>query len=114
MGKSFRPHLLGSFAVTLVFSAAAMAAPQQGQDQNKDAAARPLAWAYAVLDNPLPPPPPDDGTPRQIPGSSQSFTMKQIRDTGNPVDWFPSDHPPMPTIMAHRPAPRITPSITTR
>ncbi len=56
MGKGFRMHLIASFAVMVLFSFAAIAAPQQAQEQNKDAAPHPLAWAYAVLDNPLPPP----------------------------------------------------------
>jgi cytochrome c553 len=37
--------------------------------------------------------------------------MKQIRDTGNPVDWFPGDHPAMPTIVAHRRSPTANPWI---
>jgi len=114
MEKNFRPHFLASLGVMALFSAAAIAAPlpqaQQAQDQN--AAPRPLAWAYAVPPAPLPPPPPVDETAvKQIPGSTQSFTMKQIRDTGNPVDWFPGDHPPMPSIVAHRRSPTANPWI---
>jgi cytochrome c553 len=114
MANYFRPHVLASFVVMAMFSAAAIAAPApQGQDQsNKDAAPHPLAWAYAVPPAPLPPPPAvDEAAVKQIPGSSQSFTMKQIRDTGNPVDWFPGDHPPMPTIVAHRRSPGVNPWI---
>ncbi len=111
MAKSFRPQVLALFAVIVLFSAAAMAAPPQQQDQNK-APVHPLAWAYAVQEpGPPPPPPTDDAEVRSIPGSSQSFTMKQIRDTGNPVDWFPSDHPAMPTIVAHRRSPTPNPWI---
>ena len=111
MANCFRPHFLASFAVMALFSASAMAAPPpQGQDQNKPA--HPLAWAYAVQEPAAPPPPPtDDAEVRQIPGSTQSFTMKQIRDTGNPVDWFPGDHPPMPAIVAHRRSPGVNPWI---
>ena len=111
MTNYFRPHFLASLAVMALFSAAAIAAPpQQAQDQK--AAPNPLAWAYAVPEAPLPPPPPiDEAAVRQIPGSTQSFTMKQIRDTGNPVDWFPGDHPPMPTIVAHRRSPTANPWI---
>jgi cytochrome c553 len=114
MEKNFRPHFLASLGVMALFSAAAIAAPlpqaQQPQDQN--AAPHPLAWAYAVPPAPLPPPPPVDETAvKQIPGSTQSFTMKQIRDTGNPVDWFPGDHPPMPSIVAHRRSPTANPWI---
>ena len=112
MANCFRTHVLGSFAVMTLFAAAAIAAPPQGQDQNKDAAPHPLAWAYAVLEAPLPPPPATDETAvKQIPGSTQSFTVKQLRDTGNPVDWFPGDHPPMPSIVAHRRSPTTNPWI---
>src|SRR5580700_8345815 len=111
MANYFRPQVLASLAVMALFSAVAMAAPQQGQDQNKDAQ-HPLPWAYAVQPpGPPPPPPTDDADVKQLPGSTQSFTMKQIRDTGNPVDWFPGDHPPMPTIVAHRRSPNANPWI---
>src|SRR5215469_14046302 len=74
-------------------------------------AAHPLAWAYAVFDPEPPGPPPDDTTPLHVPGSTQAFTLKQIRDTGNPVDWFPQDHPTMPQIVAHRRSPGLNPWI---
>ena len=107
MANYFRPQVLASLAVMALFSAVAMAAPQQGQDQNKDAQ-HPLPWAYAVQPpGPPPPPPTDDAEVKTIPGSNQSFTMKQLRDTGNPVDWFPGDHPPMPAIVAHRRRSRV-------
>ncbi len=113
MANYFRPQVLASFAVMALFSTAAMAAPApQGQDQNKNAAPHPLAWAYAVPEAPLPPPPAtDEAAVKQIPGSTQSFTVKQLRDTGNPVDWFPGDHPPMPSIVAHRRSPTANPWI---
>ena len=111
MPNCFRPHHLGSFAVMLLFSAAVIAAHAQGQNQTK-VAAHPLPWAYAVLEAPLPPnPTTDDGTLRHIPGSDQGFTMTQLRDNANPVDWFPGDHPPMPAIVAHRRSPTTTPWI---
>src|ERR1019366_2245176 len=103
MANFSRPQVLALLAVTVLFSAAAITAPAQGQEQ-KDAAHRPLAWAYAVVENPYPPPPPptDNDKMGTIPASAQSFTMKQIRDNGNPVDWFPGDHPAVPAIVAHR------------
>lgn len=110
MGKYFRSQIVASFAAMALVSAA-MAAPPPQQDQTKDSASRPLAWAYAVLDTPLPPPPPADDTPRHVPGSDQAFTLKQMRDTGNPVDWFPGDHPAVPAIVAHRRSPGMNPWI---
>src|SRR5260221_4622825 len=111
MANSIRKHLLGSFAGMVLCSAAAIAAPQQAQDQT--AAPHPLAWAYAVPPPAPPPPPPpaDDGTLKRIPGSDKAFTVTQLRDTGNPVDWFPGDHPPMPTIVAHPRSPNLNPWI---
>jgi cytochrome c553 len=112
MANGFRPHFLASFAVVALFSAAAVVTPPlQAQDQAKQPA-HPLAWAYAVLEN-APPPPPvtDDPKLYHVPGSDQGFTMKQLKDTGNPADWFPNDHPPMPAIVAHRRSPGVNPWI---
>ena len=51
--------------------------------------------------------PAPDVTPRQLPGSSRSFTLAQIRDGFGPADWFPGDHPPMPDIVAHGKRPDV-------
>jgi cytochrome c553 len=70
------------------------------------------AWAYGFASNdPAPPPaapapPPAAAAPRdesmkQLPGSTLSFTLAQIRDGFGPADWFPGDHPAMPEIVAH-------------
>jgi cytochrome c553 len=48
-----------------------------------------------------------DVTPRQIPGSSASFTLAQIREGFGPADWFPGDHPVMPDIVAHGKRPDV-------
>jgi cytochrome c553 len=62
-------------------------------------------WAYAT---PTPPPPrggapaaaTPDTSPKQVPGSTLSFTRQQISDGFGPADWFPGDHPLMPEIVA--------------
>lgn len=41
---------------------------------------------------------------RQVDGSAASYSLVQIRDLHNVVDWFPSDHPAMPSIVEHGPA----------
>lgn len=46
-----------------------------------------------------PPRPPDDGQPHHLPGSTKSFTMKEIDGTGA-VDWFPDAHPKPPVAVA--------------
>ena len=58
-------------------------------------------WAFPVMQKGLPAPPPDDGKPIQIPGSDRSYTLGQINDPSFPVDWFPNDHPEMPSVVAH-------------
>jgi cytochrome c553 len=39
-----------------------------------------------------------------IPGSRAAFSLLQISDGQDVVDWFPEDHPPMPDVVAHGPA----------
>ena len=75
------------------------------------AAASMPAWAYAI---PQPPPggaapaaPAPDTTPRQLPGSTLTFTRPQISDGFGPADWFPGDHPRMPEIVAHGKRPDV-------
>ncbi|HEX3702778.1 MAG TPA: c-type cytochrome [Vicinamibacterales bacterium] len=40
---------------------------------------------------------------RHIDGSPAAFSLVDIRDGQNVVDWFPSEHPPMPDVVAHGP-----------
>jgi cytochrome c553 len=70
------------------------------------AAGEPPAWAYAIpaqrpAGAPAPPAAPPDTSMKQLPGSTLSFTRQQISDGFGPADWFPSDHPAMPDIVAH-------------
>lgn len=78
---------------TLVFAAAAAGLPA-------GAAEVPPPWAYPV-NPPGIQPAPDDGSQRQVPGSSRTFTLTQIRDLFKAPDWHPDGHPPMPDIVAH-------------
>jgi cytochrome c553 len=59
-----------------------------------------LAWAYAITPGPAAPAPPDDGTLHSLPGSDKRFTLDQIRNRMGPADWYPGDHPSMPSIVA--------------
>jgi cytochrome c553 len=52
-------------------------------------------------------PAPDDGAKKQIPGSTLTFTLTQIRDGFGPADWFPADHPQMPDVVAHGKRPDV-------
>jgi cytochrome c553 len=116
MANCFRSHALAWIAGMALLFAAVIAAPAQGQDQNKDAGQHPLPWAYAVAVGPPPPPAPPPtpeelATVKHLQGSTQSFTVKQLRDSANVFDWFPNTHPPMPTIVAHRRSPGANPWI---
>ena len=63
-------------------------------------AAPPCRDATPVSCNRPVPPVTDDGVLRRVPGSSASFTLRQIGFGYGPADWFPEDHPPMPEIVA--------------
>ena len=66
-------------------------------------AVSPPPWAYTVNPPPTPgaTPPAPDPNPKQVPGSTASFTVAQTRDAFNPPDWHPESHPPMPEAVAH-------------
>jgi cytochrome c553 len=89
------------------------AAPEQKQETTSDLP----AWAYG-FDNTTEGPPPDspdsearggkdNGALRHLPGSTQAFTLTQIRDNSGPADWYPNDHPAMPDIVAHGHKPEV-------
>ena len=69
-------------------------------------AADPPWWAYP-RNNPNITPEPDDGKPRSVPGSSRTYTLKEIRNVFSPPDWHPEDHPPMPSIVGQGRAPEV-------
>jgi cytochrome c553 len=63
------------------------------------------AWAYAITPPPPPGTPPaprepEDTAVKHVPGTTRAFTVAQIADTRGPADWFPEDHPVMPSIVA--------------
>jgi cytochrome c553 len=66
-----------------------------------------LAWAYAISITPPPPLPPDGGK-HSLPDTPLTFTRDEIlgRKDGvtfqtAPADWYPGDHPEMPSIYSH-------------
>jgi len=76
--------------------------------------AAPPAWAYGVTPAGAAPAPrgggpatPDDGSPKHLDGSTQAFTLAQLRDSFNIADWFPSDHPPAPDVVMKGRAPNL-------
>lgn len=42
--------------------------------------------------------------PRRVEGSNATYSLVDVRDLHNVIDWFPGDHPPMTDIMRHGPA----------
>jgi cytochrome c553 len=95
--------------IALVFVIAAGVLVAQQSNRNSV----PPPWAYGFA---TPPPPPGapaapapapapapaapDPTQHKLPGSSQSFTLAQVRNGFGPADWYPEDHPAMPDIVA--------------
>ena len=59
-------------------------------------AGREPAWAFPVQAGQLPAEP---AGPKQIEGSTKSYTPGQIDDLLNPPDWFPDEHKPGPGIV---------------
>jgi cytochrome c553 len=84
----------------------ALMAGLSGQAQSPDAP----AWAYGVP-NTQPaggaPPRQPDTSPKHIPGTTQTFTIPQLRDFFNVADWFPDEHPPMPEVFVHGRQPEV-------
>jgi len=60
-----------------------------------------LEWAYPVAAKTpsftMPP------GPFTAPGSARTATLAEVNDEKAPVDWFPGEHPPAPSIIGHEP-----------
>ncbi len=67
----------------------------------------PPPWAYPVATATQRVP--DDGTPKHVPNSSQSFTISEIRRPYDVPDWHPEEHPPLPEVVAHGHNPGVRP-----
>jgi cytochrome c553 len=55
-------------------------------------------WAYPVA--PPAGPPPDNTVQKSLAGSAKKYTAAQINDRFGPPDWYPEDHPAMPSVVA--------------
>jgi cytochrome c553 len=104
----FQGTLLLFSIATMTGEGQAQASPSLASAPSSDAAGAPALplWAYPVLPPPssrpagAPGPRPmaaPDETPRRVPGSSQTYTRAYIGDAFTVPDWFPNEHPPMPT-----------------
>jgi cytochrome c553 len=76
----------------------------------------PPAWAYAIVAPPpaaapgaapAAPAAAPDASMKQVPGSTLSFTLAQVRNAFGPADWFPNDHPAMPSVVANGRMPEV-------
>jgi hypothetical protein len=47
------------------------------------------------------------GVLKRVPGSTRTYTQSQIDSFNDPPDWFPDEHPPTPTIVAHGKGPQV-------
>ena len=102
--------LIGGLAVggvmMLTLGGGARAGQQPERTASPASTAVPPLWAYPVAQaaqpgTPPAPPPADDGSPKRLPGTAVTLTLKQVRDFANVPDWHPDDHPPMPEPVAH-------------
>ncbi|MBI3050601.1 MAG: c-type cytochrome [Acidobacteria bacterium] len=48
--------------------------------------------------------PKEQTMPRTVPGSSATYSLVDVRDLHNVIDWFSGDHPPMTPIIKNGPA----------
>ena len=48
--------------------------------------------------------PQEQTKPRAVPASGASYSLVDVRDGHNVIDWFPGDHPAMPPIIKNGPA----------
>lgn len=109
----------GASAAGLAAAALALVLEAQGQPPI-DFSREPL-WAYGYTEPPKPgetaapqaPPtrnlrpnedPNEQTRPRRVAGSSQTYSLVDIRDGSNVIDWFPEEHPPKRPIITTGPA----------
>src|SRR5215475_2505148 len=80
---------IGVLSFVLVVSLSLRSQQQSGKD---------LSWAFPVKNGDLPP---EDASPKTVPGSTKTYPQVQIEDLSNPPDWFPNEHAPAPQIVQH-------------
>jgi cytochrome c553 len=90
-------RMTASACVALVLGAVAFGAPARAADRPE--------WAYPpkqAQDAPTAREAPGDlNQPLHVPGSERTYTRAEIDARMDAPDWFPDEHPPMPTIVAH-------------
>ena len=66
-----------------------------------------LQWAYPVAPQGLPQPDPAKTFQAKGTKTGMTLTMKQINNNFGPPDWFPDEHPAMPSIVKNGRAPHV-------
>ena len=70
------------------------------------AADAPPEWAYPAIPQGYQPPP-EPETALRVAGSQKTYTPKEIGNPFAPPDWFPGEHPAMPSIVARGKEPMV-------
>jgi cytochrome c553 len=82
-------RIVAAVSFLLIFSFEVQSRQQAGKD---------LSWAFPVKNGDLPP---EDPSPKTVPGSTKTYPQSQIDDLANPPDWFPEEHAAAPQIVMH-------------
>jgi cytochrome c553 len=90
MGMAMRKLATISVSITALMSLGATASAAERPD-----------WAFPSQTNPPVVLPPDDGKPKQVPGSTRTYTLKEIDAPMAAPDWFPNEHPPAPKVVVN-------------
>ncbi len=59
-----------------------------------------LSWAFPAKVELNQPPIAEAPGPKQLPGSTKSYTQEQIDNLSSPPDWFPDEHGALPRIVS--------------
>lgn len=59
------------------------------------------SWAFPLSTPAGPVPPPDSVILEHVPNSTRAFTRRQVGNGFDAVDWFPAQHPPMPSAVRY-------------
>jgi cytochrome c553 len=94
-------------AIALALTVASLTAQQTlGEPALASQQQQPPPWAYVANPSSGTADPPSDA-PQHVPGSKQTYTLKQIADLYNVPDWHPNGHAPMPPVVAHGRKPEV-------
>lgn len=85
-------RVVGVLAVALlsVFSSGAES-QEPGTDQS---------WLFPAKVEMNRPPIAEEPGPKQLPGSTKTYTQEQVDNLSSPPDWYPDDHAPAPRIVS--------------